>query len=400
MPRVKPEILLWARQTAGLSPAEAVHKLGSRAARGVAPLDRLAALETGAVEPTRPMLVKMAKHYRRPLLTFYLSAPPGKGDRGQDFRTLPNDHSAEDEAFLDALIRDVRARQSLVRAVLAEEEETVPLSFVGSMRQSDGVAAVVESIRTTLDFSSDQFRAAANPNAAFARLRSKTEAAGVFVLLIGNLGSHHTTISLDTFRGFVLADEIAPFIAINDQDSRAAWSFTVLHELTHLWLGQTGISGRRADRDVEQFCNDVAGEFLLPRAELAPLRRTAHSTAADIEPVIGRFAEARNISRSMVAYKLLRERVITRQVWRQLSDLFRERWQMERLIRRQRNREKQGGPSYYTLRRHRVGASLIELVGRLMAAGELTTSKAGRVLGVKPWQVQSLVDTAGAAAGA
>ena len=62
-------------------------KVGIRDARGVAAVDRLAALERGEREPTRPVLVKMAQHYRRPLLAFYLTAPPRRGDRGADFRT-------------------------------------------------------------------------------------------------------------------------------------------------------------------------------------------------------------------------------------------------------------------------------------------------------------------------
>jgi len=33
-----------------------------------------------------------------------------------------------------------------------------------------------------------------------------------------------------------------PFIVINDQDARAAWSFTALHEVAHLGLGTTGVS--------------------------------------------------------------------------------------------------------------------------------------------------------------
>ena len=98
MPAVNPEILVWARKTAGLTLQDAVAKVGIRDAGGVAAIDRLAALERGEREPTRPTLVKMAQQYRRPLLAFYLNAPPQRGDRGADFRTLPVERSRRGES--------------------------------------------------------------------------------------------------------------------------------------------------------------------------------------------------------------------------------------------------------------------------------------------------------------
>ena len=215
-------ILRWARETSGLSIRDAASKIGLREARGVSPEDRLKALEDGQATPTRPLLVKMAKQYRRPILTFYLSAPPRRGDRGQDFRTLPEDHSEADEALLDALIRGLRARQSLVRVAMEDEEEAIPLEFVGSATPAMGVSDVLGDIRRTLDITLAEYRTTQTQNEAFDLLRSAVEELGVFVLLLGNLGSHHTNISLDAFRGFALADPVAPFIVINDQDSRAA----------------------------------------------------------------------------------------------------------------------------------------------------------------------------------
>ena len=62
-----PLILVWARETAGLTLQDAAARVGIRDARGVGPSTGLAALEHGDGEPTRPTLVRMAQHYRRPL---------------------------------------------------------------------------------------------------------------------------------------------------------------------------------------------------------------------------------------------------------------------------------------------------------------------------------------------
>ena len=92
------------------------------------------------------MLSKMAKAYRRSLLTFYLPAPPRKGDRGEDFRTVTPEQSVDAEADVDALVRDIRARQRLVRAVLEEDDDVRTLGFVASSTMDSGVARLRTAI--------------------------------------------------------------------------------------------------------------------------------------------------------------------------------------------------------------------------------------------------------------
>jgi Zn-dependent peptidase ImmA (M78 family) len=259
------------------------------------------------------------------------------------------------------------------------------------MQISDGAPAVADSIKTVLRVDLTAFRQKPSPEEAFALLRMRAESAGVFVLVIGNLGSHHTTINLETFRGFALADEIAPFVIINDHDSRAAWSFTLLHELAHLWLGQTGVSGAYSEEAIEKFCNDVASDLLLSEEELGQLDIAGATALEDSANLITGFARDRNLSSSMVAYKLYRTGMISQARWDQLSAVFRSRWLERRAEQRNTARSEEGGPNYYVVRRHRVGTALIVLVRRMMAVGALTTSKAGKVLGVKAKNVQTLV---------
>jgi len=397
MPKVSPKILSWARETAGLSLSEAVEKLGIGDARGISAEDRLAAIEAGKVEPRRSLLVKMAQHYRRPLVTFYMSAPPRKGDRGEDFRNVPDRHT-DAEALVDALVRDIRARQSTVRAVLADEEEVKPLPFIGSMNMADGVGAVVASIRQTIRVDLAEFRAQASPESAFALVRSKVEAAGIFVLLMGNLGSHHSAIDVEAFRGFALADDVAPFVVLNDQDARSAWSFTLIHELAHLWLGTTGVSGVFADVKIEKFCNDVAASFLLPANELSLIGVDLKTDVETAARRIGEFAEERHLSRSMVAYSLLRAGSLNDNTWRTLSGRFLAQWRKSRDANRERQKEG-SGPDYYVVRRHRLGSALLHFVSRNMSEGTLTPTKASQVLGVKARSVAPLLSTVGLSGG-
>ena len=375
---------------------EAVKKLAIRDTKKGTALNRLAGYESGAEDPSRPILSRMSKQYRRPLLTFYLPKPPQKGDRGADFRTLAADAlSPATSAVLDSLIRDMHERQSMVRAVLEDEEETNPLPFVGSRSVADGPSAVGDSLRELLDFRLADYRAQRGADAAFSFLRNRAENAGIFVLLKGDLGSYHTAIELEVFRGFTISDVIAPFIVINDRDTRAAWAFTLLHEMVHLILGQTGVSGQRAENEIEGFCNDVAGEFLLPGDEAREIGLREIGDLDDIAERMSEFANSRNLSRTMVAYRAFRVGTIGQSQYRELSERFREQWFQLRAAQRAPRRSKDGGPNYYVVRRHRLGERITSLVSRMMAGGKLSTSRAARILGVRPTQVQAILSGSG-----
>jgi Zn-dependent peptidase ImmA (M78 family)/transcriptional regulator with XRE-family HTH domain len=394
MPAVNPQILIWARETAGLTLAEAAE------AFEIASEKRLAAFESGEEIPSRALLVKMTHKYRRSLLTFYLNAPPRKGDRGQDFRTVSPDRSMAADGLVDALLRGIKARQGLVRTTIQDDEDTSPLDFVGSLNVASGVTQVVKAIRTRLRTSLREYREQKTVADAFGLLRERAEEIGVFVLLVGDLGSHHTAIPVEVFRGFAIADEIAPFVVINDQDSRAAWSFTLLHELAHLWIGAGGISGNWADVTVEKFCNDVAGEFLLPKDELGELPRDHLASTSDAIAVISEFAAGRHLSRSMVAYRVYRAGWIGDARWRAVEGGLRELWQKEKAQRKEKARADETGPSYYIVQRHRLGRALLAFANQSVTSGSLSLVKAAKVLGVKPRSVfPLLVDPARAKRG-
>src|SRR3546814_14793859 len=90
-----------------------------------------------------------------------------------------------------------RSRQAVVRAVLVDEEEATPLPFIGSMSRENGVGPVLASMRQVLNLDLAEFRAQGSAEAGFALLRSRAEAAGIYVLLIGNLGRNHSAIDID-----------------------------------------------------------------------------------------------------------------------------------------------------------------------------------------------------------
>jgi Zn-dependent peptidase ImmA (M78 family) len=389
MPDVNPDILVWARETAGLSPDEAVRKLSINPSKNMTGAEKLAAYEKGVLSPSRPLLLKMSQQYRRPLVAFYLKNRPAQGARPEDFRNIPDRDPASD-ILISVLVRNVRARQSAVREILVDDESP-PLKFVGSKAVKSGPDAVLESIIEVTGIKREEFRAKATPELAFAYLRAKVEAAGVFVLLIGNLGSHHTAIDAEAFRGFALADEIAPLVIINDQDAKTAWSFTLIHELAHIWLGAGGISGKVSDAETEKFCNTVANLFFLSDAELDTVEIAKNAPLQEAISKIADFAKKRHISGSMVAYGLLRKGIITLETWRAITHFFSAQWRKSRDSQRDRDKES-SGPNYYVVRRHRLGRALMHTVSRALSEGTLSPTRASQILGVKPRSVSPLLN--------
>ncbi|WP_420636650.1 ImmA/IrrE family metallo-endopeptidase [Candidatus Palauibacter sp.] len=382
---MNPDVLRWARESAGLSLAKAAGKLQIKPARGFEPIARLRNLEAGREFPTRAMLANMADKYQQSLISLYVDEPPELGHHATDFRTTVNrEFAEEEEAWLNLLLRDLTARQSLLKEAIIDNEEDESVSFVGGMG-SRSVLDAVEELRKILGVTHREYRLESNRDQAFRLLRTRTEEAGVFVLLVGELGHHSRTISVSVFRGLVLCDEIAPMVVVNPGDSYGARSFTLLHELVHLCLGNTGVSNWTPAGRVEQFCSDVASRFLLPDSDLDELATKQRQGEEEWISEITSFAGRMNLSPAMVAYRLHRRAAISRDVWISLRKNFYRRWQMSRS-------SGGGGGSYYNTARYRLGNRFVGTTGRLMQSGVLTTTKAGFVLGVRPNNAHRLVE--------
>jgi Zn-dependent peptidase ImmA (M78 family) len=396
---INPAVLVWARESAGLALREAAHKLALSSTDDISSETKLIELERGARLPSRTQLSKIAKTYRRPLLTFYLATPPRKTDRGSDFRTTGAVVSERDNALLDAILRDIKARQEMLTSILEDEDDLERLPFVGSCSLSDDVESVALRIRTELQIPDSPQDRPFGPDELFRFLRAKTEALGVYVLLVGDLGSHHSALSEEVFRGFALADQRVPFIVINDQDARTARSFTLIHELVHIYLGESGISGtpdqaagNTPTDKVEQFCNEVASYVLLPRSfetVRPPVLSQGDATAA--LRYIEQTAKRWSVSEPLIAFRLRRLGWITPSQHQRFSNDFVRRWRDQKASTKAKNQMKEGGPNYYVVKQHRLGDALVDVVRRTVRENRLTHTKAAKILGVKPASVEPLI---------
>jgi Zn-dependent peptidase ImmA (M78 family) len=69
--------------------------------------------------------------------------------------------------------------------------------------------------------------------------------------------------------------------------------FTLAHELAHIWLGQSAVSDVQAlqlsEHEVEQWCNRVAAEFLVPMAVVSEEYRRGADLQGELDRLAKRF---------------------------------------------------------------------------------------------------------------
>ena len=149
----KPELLVWARNSAGLSIEEAAKKVGVKP-------ERLQQWETGEKQPTINQLRKLGKAYRRPMAVFFLPEPPRDFQPLRDFRRLVADMPVAQSPQLRVEIRRAWNRRDLALQLYEQLGEQPP-QFSYSVSISDDPDELAGRIRHTLGMSYDkqtQFR--------------------------------------------------------------------------------------------------------------------------------------------------------------------------------------------------------------------------------------------------
>lgn len=331
---------------------------------------------TGEAQPTLKQLEDFARLTHTAIGYFFLPEPPALALPVPDFRTLRDEVLREpSSALLDTLYL-CQQRQDWYRDY-ARVHGLSRLAFVGSAQVQEAPQAVAERMRAELNLSTDERRQLPTWTDALRQLIAKAEEAGVMVMASGIVGSNsHRRLDVGEFRGFALADDLAPLVFLNGADSKAAQMFTLAHELAHLWLGATGVSdtevGQVPEQGVERWCNQVAAELLMPLQAV----RAAYQPGTPVPEEIQRLAREFKVS-TLVALRRLFDAGFLDQarLWQHYRD--------EQVRLAQLERRGTGGGDFYRTLGARTSKRFARAIVTSTLEGQTLFQDAFRMLGVR-----------------
>ena len=292
---VEPELLRWARRSAGFQLGEAAHKIRVKP-------ERLESWERNEAKPTFNQLRKIANVYKRPISVFYLAKPPKDfKPLKHDFRRMPGAVAKAKSPELIYEIRRAHARREVALDMYASAGLMPPV-FEIQAELSEDAELVGERIRKTIAPDLPSNWSSTSPHHPFNYWRERLEGAGVLVF-------QAERVDPKEMAGFSISEQPSPVIVANVKDTPRRRTFTMLHEVAHLMLREAGIcdleerrnSKRPEENRIEIFCNRVAGAVLVPRRRLIAESLVAKKTkghqwsAADLRVLANRYGVSREV---------------------------------------------------------------------------------------------------------
>lgn len=379
---VTPEVLKWAREQRALSVELAAKRAGVSESK-------LAAIESGEANPSIAQLRKLGQIYRRPMIVLLLDEVPTTFQPLSDYRRLPdsdlNHYSPE---LLDEIKRAEEQQKTYVELAQALDI-SVDVATLPSNTQN--VASLAGSLRSLLGVTDSEQRTLASKEEAFGFWRSKVESLGILVL-------ETSRVKMSEMRGFSLVDRVPPVIVLNGQDSPRGKIFTLLHELCHLCLRDSGVcdlhSRPRSSDDVETFCNAVAAATILPETFVRNLQVvTSHEfgqpwTQDELTQLRG---VAGGASTEAVLRRLVDLGLASREQYESERDRLLEEYEE---FRKHRSQKSTGGPPRHRMQLRDRGRPFVRSVFEAYSDGVLTLSDVSDLVGLRVKHLDKLQEEA------
>lgn len=368
---INPELLLWARDTSGLTIEEAASRIKVSAAR-------LQEWESGESRPTVKQLREAARVYKRPFAAFYLPEPP-KGFRvPHDYRTVGDSGSVRMSPELMFALRRARFLRE-VALELEKDSEHQTFDLLGAASINDDIEGVAYRVRTTLGVEVSAQIQWTGRYTPFNEWRRAIETSNALVIQFEG-------VEVEETRAFSIPHRQFPVIAVNGNDHPNARVFSLFHELGHLLLNEDGIcnfeespKARNHDQRTERWCNEFAAAVLVPAERLREVLQVSKNDRRQWEPdELKQPAELFGVSREVIHRRLVSLKLSTFDLHMAMQEKLKQE------VAQKVKRDKKGGwmtPSQGAVRR--VGPAFARIVFDAYDRQEITTADVTEYLGVR-----------------
>lgn len=356
---INPQMLSWAITRAGKTLDDLITAL-----------PKLPAWLNEEAQPTVKQLEAFSRKVHLPFGYLFLAQPPNEAIPFPYFRQ--GERALQNKVSLNVFdtILNIQQRQQWLSEYLQEEGHS-PLPFVDRFTVKDSCDTICIDIRNTLGLDKEWAVNYRNNYDAMAALVQRTEEAGVIVVINGIVGnSTNRRIESEECRGFVMVDKWAPFLFINNSDAEGAKMFTLIHELAHIWLGESaGFDTNNmlpANDPVELLCDRIAAEFLVPK--------TSFEAAWSRENNFTILAKRFKVSKLVIARRAFDLDKISKPQFFKWYNQYKEEWQQIKAMR--------GGGDFYNNQPNRVSLRFAALVNRAVQTEKLSYRDAYRLTGL------------------
>ncbi|MBT1182012.1 ImmA/IrrE family metallo-endopeptidase [Bifidobacterium sp. CP2] len=351
--------------------------------------------KSGERQPNIRDINEVSRKLHIPFSYFFLTQPIDDTPAIFEHRTIGNGPLKTPSRDLVDTVADMSRIQDWARQDQIDNGGE-PLPFIGSMTVKSGVVRIADSIRKTLGIEKTWYTQLGTRKAeeAFTLLRERAAQTQIIVMMNGVVGNNtHRKLNPEEFRAFALVDEYAPLIFINRADEpETARLFSLVHEFAHLWLGQDELfndgTPPRATSGLEQACNAVAAEILMPTKEFtAEWHRVTHS-GVPVEQRIEKMHEIFPASWTSIALRALNSGSISQTEYERITDAA-QRWAT-----RQTATSSPGG-NYYNTKLSRFDNRLLDHLVASVAEGRTSYVEAYRLTGTNRRTFPELLKRAG-----
>ena len=311
--RISPRTLSWAISESGFDPIE---------------IDKRLQLTEGTVEqwtkgelqPNRTQFKKLSNLLKRPSALFYMRSPPKTSPLTAVKMRYGFGAEAQSRSPTERVaIRDATRLRDFM-SVIREELETSSPELFSASQNEDPEHVATRFREEYLRVSVDEQMAWTSLSNAFKEWRILIENLGILVFLY-SLGE-------ESARGFSIAEEHPPVIAVSRSWHHSVRIYTLFHEVGHI-LTKTSSSciedssNERTKDPIERWCESFSAAVLMPRSHFYSFStQSPHSSPIDTARWL---ATKYHVSRKAALLRLIEVEKADWQDFRELNTEFEKR---------------------------------------------------------------------------